>query len=130
MINRQTNIADNINGQPLLENENPKPLATFTFAWTKNREQLFDIHRETYLENTYPLYMQYSKAYTKLTNVPLQKNACSYDHLKEILYDYQVNELYLTMVSPTEIDMFVSYLTCKRLCPRLLATALCKFAQK
>jgi hypothetical protein len=57
MINRQTNKADGINGQPLLENENPKPLATFTFAWTKNREQLFDIHRETYLENTYPLYM-------------------------------------------------------------------------
>jgi hypothetical protein len=130
MIDRQMSdpINDTINGEALTELGSPRAFATYTFAWTHSRAELFDIHRETYLENLNPLYMQVSKTITKLPCTSSEKT-CASNFLKEALFDYQVNELYMTMISPTEIDMTISHLSC-RICPQKIATALCKYAQQ
>ena len=58
MIDRQMSTStDGINGEILDEKDSPRAFATYTFAWTKSRAELFDIHRETYLENLNQLYM-------------------------------------------------------------------------
>lgn len=67
MIDRQT-IENDILTEVLYETGLPRALVTYTFAWTQSRAELFDIHRETYLENLNPLYMQVSTVMTKLPN--------------------------------------------------------------
>ena len=58
MIDRQMGTSkDGINLEILDENDFPRAFATYTFAWTNSRAELFDIHRETYLENLNQLYM-------------------------------------------------------------------------
>lgn len=100
MIDRQMklSILDTINGEALDEPGPPRAFVTYTFAWTHSRAELFDIHRETYLETLNPLYMQVS---TKVTKLPCSTatKTCASNFLKEALYEYQVNELYLTMIS-------------------------------
>lgn len=68
MIDRQmfAPVKDTINGEVSAEPDLPRAFATYTFAWTHSRAELFDIHRETYLENLNPLYMQVSTTITKL----------------------------------------------------------------
>lgn len=130
MIDRQMklSILDTINGEALDEPGPPRAFVTYTFAWTHSRAELFDIHRETYLETLNPLYMQVS---TKVTKLPCSTatKTCASNFLKEALYEYQVNELYLTMISPNQIDMTISHLSC-HICPRKIAAALCRFAQQ
>lgn len=128
MIDRQTGITDQINGEKFDETGSPKALVTYTFAWTNSRAELFDIHRETYLENLNPLYMQVS---TKVNLLPYtcSKKTCDISFLKEELFEYQVNELYLTMISPKVIDMTIAHLSC-HISPKKIAAALCKFAQQ
>ena len=59
MIDRQMLMTstDGINGEILDEKDSPRAFATYMFAWTFSRAELFDIHRETYLENLNQLYM-------------------------------------------------------------------------
>lgn len=128
MIDRQTNEND-ILTEVLDETGLPRALVTYTFAWTQSRGELFDIQRETYLENLNPLYMQVSTVMTKLPNCGSCEKTCAANFLKEALYDYQVNELYLTMVSPNVIDMTIAHLSCN-ICEERIATALCKFSQE
>ena len=130
MIDRQMGTStDGINGEILDEKDFPRAFATYTFAWTKSRAELFDIHRETYLENLNQLYMQVSKKITKLEPCTPSEKTCASTFLKEALFEYQVNELYLTMISPKEIDMTISHLSC-RIRPQVIAAALCKYAQE
>lgn len=72
--------------------------------------------------------MQVSTTVTKLP-CPQSEKTCASNFLKEVFFEYQVNELYLTMISPTQIDMTISHLSC-HICPRKIAAALCRFAQQ
>jgi len=44
--------------------------------------------------------MQVSTTVTKLP-CPSSEKTCASNFLKEVLFEYQVNELYLTLISPT-----------------------------